>query len=442
MVMQILKSFEPADRKVVEELLKRSASLLQDEEIGQRVDDILRRVRKEGDQALLEYTERFDQVKLSAGQLKVSEEEIERALEEVEEANLQALKVAADNITRFHTRQLRNSHFSPEEEGIILGQIYRPLEQVGIYIPGGTAPLVSTVLMTALPARVAGVGKIIMASPPNKEGKINPYILAAARLSQVDEIYRAGGAQAIAGLAYGTETIPRVNKIIGPGNIYVALAKSKVYGQVDIDMVAGPSEVVVVADEQANPAFAAADLLSQAEHDPLSRSILITTSPELAQQVEQEIKNQIETLPRADICRTSLAQHGAIIVVKDLNEACELVNRIAPEHLELQVAHPWELLGRIKNAGAIFLGNETGESVGDYIAGPSHVLPTSGTARFASPLGVDDFIKRSSLIAYTRPALAKYGQDIIRLAEIEGMSAHARAIEVRCSFAAKGHHLR
>ncbi|MEW5768685.1 MAG: histidinol dehydrogenase [bacterium] len=431
--MRILKSFEPAHKKIIEELLNRADSLLLDEEIGHRVDDILRRVRKEGDQALLEYTERFDQVKLSVDQLKVSQEEIDGALAEVEAENLQALKRAADNITRFHTGQLRNSHLSLEEEGIILGQIYRPLDRVGIYIPGGTAPLVSTVLMTALPARVAGTGKIIMASPPNKEGKINPYILAAARLSQVDEIYRAGGAQAIAALAYGTETIARVDKIVGPGNIYVALAKSKVYGQVDIDMVAGPSEIVVVADDLANPAFAAADLLSQAEHDPLARSILITLSLETAQKVEKEIERQVETLRRANTCRTSLAQQGAIIVVRDLKEACELVNRIAPEHLELQVSNPWELLGGIKNAGAIFLGNEAGESVGDYMAGPSHVLPTSGTARFASPLGVDDFIKRSSLIAYNRSALAKYGQDIIRLAEIEGLSAHARAIEVRLS---------
>lgn len=433
--MQILKSFEPAHKKILEELLNRADSLLLDEEIGHRVDEILRGVRKEGDQALLEYTERFDQAKLSAGQLKVSEEEIERALEEAEAESLQALKTAAANITRFHARQLRNSYFSLEEEGIILGQIYRPLARVGIYIPGGTAPLVSTVLMTALPARVAGVGKIIMVSPPNKEGKINPYILAAARLSEVDEIYRVGGAQAIAALAYGTETIPRVDKIVGPGNIFVALAKSKVYGQVDIDMVAGPSEIVVVADEEANPAFAAADLLSQSEHDPLARSLLITLSLEMAQKVEKEIERQVETLPRANTCRASLAQQGAIIVVRDLKEACELVNRIAPEHLELQVSNPWELLGRIKNAGAIFLGNEAGESVGDYMAGPSHVLPTSGTARFASPLGVDDFIKRSSLIAYNKSGLAKYGQDIIRLAEIEGLSAHARAIEVRLSSA-------
>jgi len=402
-------------------------------EITRIVGEILENVNQNGDKAVLKYTEMFDGVVLEEGEIKVPQREIDAACCEVDAALLATIKKAAENIRDFHMKQKVNSWFSTEKDGVILGQLYRPLEKVGVYVPGGTAAYPSSVLMNVIPAKVAGVERIIMVTPPGKDKSINPVILAAAREAGVDEIYRVGGAQAIAAMAFGTGSIPRVDKIVGPGNIYVATAKRMVYGYCDIDMVAGPSEIAIVADDSANPAYVAADLLSQAEHDVLASSILVTTCEKLAGEVIKEIDRQCEYLSRKDIIRSSLDNYGAIIIAESVKEAVEVVNNIAPEHLELCVREPFNLIGEIKNAGAIFLGSYSSEPLGDYFAGPNHVLPTGGTARFFSPLNTGDFLKKSSVISYSREALEKVKDDIIRFAEAEGLTAHANAIRVRWS---------
>lgn len=416
------------------EIFKKLAARSQMEygDVLRRVEDIVNDVRLNGDQAVVKYTSAFDKVDLGPESLRVTEEEIEEAYGKVDSALLEVIKKAKENIIQFHEKQKENSWFTTKEGGIILGQMYRPLEVVGVYVPGGTAAYPSSVLMNVLPAKVAGVSKVVMLTPPGKgDGKINPVILAAAREAGVDEIYRVGGAQAVAAAAFGTESIPKVDKIVGPGNIYVAMAKRTVYGYCDIDMIAGPSEITVVADETANPRFVAADLLSQAEHDALASCILVTTSDKLAKEVEKELEKQLESLPRKDIAQKSIEDYGAVIIVEDIDMALEVVNKIAPEHLELCVKEPFEKLSGIKNAGAIFLGNYSSEPLGDYFAGPNHVLPTSGTARFFSPLNVSDFIKKSSIISYSKKALENIKEDIILFAEAEGLKAHANAIRVR-----------
>jgi histidinol dehydrogenase len=401
------------------------------EDVAHSVEEIVNNVRKNGDQALLEYAVRFDRVNPSTYTLKVSRKEIEEAYNKADKELIEVIRKAKENIRSFHSKQLEKSWFSTENDGVILGQLYRPIDVVGVYVPGGTAPLPSSVLMNAVPAKVAGVRRILMATPPGADGYIDPAILVAANEAGVDEIFAVGGAQAIAAMAFGTATVPKVDKIVGPGNIYVATAKRMVFGYCDIDMIAGPSEILVVADHSANSRYVAADLLSQAEHDVLASSILVTTSEQLATEVQTEIARQISYLDRKDIIAKSIDDYGAILMVENLDEAVEIVNRIAPEHLELCVEEPFNLLGSIKNAGAIFLGHYASEPLGDYFAGPNHVLPTSGTARFFSPLNVGDFVKKSSVISYTRKALEKVKDDVVRFAEAEGLSAHANAIKVR-----------
>jgi len=421
-----LRNDKPAE--LYEKLTGRNQ--LEQADVLDAVNGILQDVKKRGDEAVLEYTKRFDKVELAAG-MKVTEKEFEAALSKVDAKLLQVIQKAAVNIRAFHEKQKEQSWFTTEADGVILGQLYRPLEIVGIYVPGGTAVLTSSVLMNAIPAKVAGVEKIIMATPPGKDGSINPAVLAAAREAGVDEVYKMGGAQAVAAMAFGTATVPRVDKIFGPGNIYVATAKRMVFGYCDIDMFAGPSEIMVVADETANPAYVAADLMSQAEHDVLAAAILVTTSEKLAFEVKAEIEAQFEGLSRKNILQSSLADYGAIVIVNTLDEAVEMVNQIAPEHLELCFEEPFSRLGDIKNAGAVFLGNYSSEPLGDYFAGPNHVLPTGGTARFFSPLNVADYVKKSSVISYTKKALEKVKDDIVLFAESEGLDAHANAIRVR-----------
>ncbi|MCY9763467.1 histidinol dehydrogenase [Paenibacillus alvei] len=397
------------------------------------VKRIVSDVRYEGDTGLLKYTSEHDKVELIQEQLRVTEADISQAYEQVEQSFLAAIRQAASNIRRFHKRQKRTSWMECEPDGTLLGQIMRPLKRVGVYVPGGKAAYPSSVLMNVIPAQVAGVEEIVMVTPPATGGVegINPYILVAAAEAGVKEIYRVGGAQAIAALAYGTETIAPVDKICGPGNIYVALAKREVYGTVDIDSIAGPSEIVVLADKWANPVYVAADLLSQAEHDEMASAVLVTDSMELAQAVSFEVDRQLQELPRYPIARASIEQYGAILVVQDLQEGVKLVNRMAPEHVEIITEEPMEWLGLIENAGAIFLGAYSSEPVGDYFAGPNHIIPTNGTARFSSPVDVDMFMKKSSLIRYSKEALLTNGAAIIELARHEGLEGHARAIEVR-----------
>lgn len=397
----------------------------------ERVREILQNVRDRGDTALFEYTARFDKARLTPETLRVSQEEIEAAYLEVDPDFVKAIQVARDNIRNFHSKQLRNSWMETSEDGTILGQILRPLERAGIYVPGGTANYPSSVLMNAVPAQVAGVQEIVMVAPPHADGKLQASTLVAAAEAGVTEIYKLGGAQAVAALAYGTETVKRVDLITGPGNIYVTLAKKMVYGMVNIDMLAGPSEILVIADEKANPVYVAADLLSQAEHDVLASAILLTPSEKLAREVQAEIPRQVGYLSRKEIMTASLRDYSAIIVTRDMEEAIDLANRYAPEHLELAVDSPFEILGKIKNAGSIFMGHFTPEPVGDYLAGPNHVLPTGGTARFYSPLNVDTFMKKSGLIAYSNARLTQHGNYIIKLAETEGLDAHANAVRVR-----------
>ncbi|MFO7294716.1 MAG: histidinol dehydrogenase [Clostridia bacterium] len=393
---------------------------------------ILSAVQRRGDEAVLEYTARFDGVHYDDVQeMLVSEEEVKEAYSKVDNGYISLLKRARDNIQRFHSRQIENSWWLIDEKGIILGQRIVPLERVGVYVPGGRAAYPSSVLMNVIPAKVAGVSDIIMVTPPGKDKKINPYTLVAACEAGCKRIFKVGGAQAIAALAFGTPTIPKVDKIVGPGNIYVALAKKEVYGYVDIDMIAGPSEVMVLADDSANPAFVAADLMSQAEHDPMASAILVTTCSNLAGRVLEELQRQVEGLSTKDIVRASLSNFGALIVVDHIEQAIELANAVGPEHLELAVRNPFEILEAVKHAGAIFLGHYTPEPVGDYMAGPNHVLPTGGTARFFSPLGVYDFVKRSNIISYTEKSLRAIAHDVIEFANREGLTAHANSIKVR-----------
>jgi len=397
------------------------------------VNEILNAVRTEGDAAVLRYTERFDRVKLEAGQLRVTEQEILAAYDRVEPRFIEALRRAAANIRSFHEKQKRTSWMDVQPDGTTLGQIIRPLRRVGLYVPGGKAAYPSSVLMNAIPAQVAGVPEIVMVTPASTGGQegIDPYILVAAAEAGIREMYRVGGAQAVGALAYGTATIPPVDKIVGPGNIYVALAKRYVYGVVDIDSIAGPSEILVLADDSADPAYIAADLLSQAEHDEMASSILVTTSQSLAESVQAEVARQLESLPRKEIAERSIRERGAILMADSEEEAIATSNRLAPEHLEILVREPFGMLGRIENAGAIFLGPYSTEPVGDYYAGPNHILPTNGTARFSSPLNVDDFLKKSSVIHYSKEALLRSGEDIITLAKHEGLEAHARAVQIR-----------
>lgn len=399
------------------------------------VKRIVADIKQEGDTALLKYTEQFDGTRLTSEQLRVTEEELRGAYERVEASFVEAIRAAAANIRAFHQREKRNSWMDLQPDGTLLGQIVRPLKRVGVYVPGGKAAYPSSVLMNVIPAQVAGVPEIVMVTPPATGGKegIDPYILVAAAEAGVNEIYRVGGAQAVAALAYGTETIEPVDKICGPGNIYVALAKREVYGVVDIDSIAGPSEIAVLADDSANPAYVAADLLSQAEHDEMASAILVTTSPSFAERCQAELERQLALLPRREIAAASIQSYGAILLVNTIEEGIRTINRLAPEHFELMVEEPMRYLGLVENAGAIFLGPYSSEPVGDYFAGPNHIIPTNGTARFSSPVDVDDFIKKSSLIYYSKEALLKNAAEIIELARREGLEGHARAIEIRLS---------
>lgn len=392
------------------------------------VKAIITEVRADGDDALFRFTERFDGVKLT--DFRVPQEALEQAFNQVEPDFIEALEQAKANILSYHQKQKQSGFVDTEKNGVLRGQLIRPLETAGIYVPGGTAAYPSSVLMNILPAKIAGVPRIIMVTPPGKDG-MNPHILAAAAIAGADEVYQIGGAQAIAALAFGTDSIPKVDKIVGPGNLFVALAKREVFGIVDIDMIAGPSEIVVVADATANPRFVAADLLSQAEHDKLARAILITTSEQFGKSVADEVEKQLQTLPRVEIATASIANFGQVIVTETLADAFEIMNDIAPEHLEIQLENAIDYLSYVKNAGSVFLGAYASEPLGDYFAGPNHVLPTSGTARFFSPLGVADFCKRTSFISYTKEALAKEKDAIVLLAEKEGLTAHARAIQIR-----------
>lgn len=399
------------------------------EEVNSVVDEILMDVRKRKDGAVREYTLRFDKVDIQ--DFLVSKEEIESAFENIDENLKNDLLKAKLNIEKYHKKQIKRSYTLNEGEDIILGQIINPIDKVGIYVPGGSASYPSTVLMNAVPAKIAGVNEIIMITPPNKEGKIKDSILVAASIAGVDKIYKVGGAQGIGALTYGTESIPKVSKIVGPGNLYVAMAKKKVSGYVGIDMIAGPSEILIIADEYANPKYISADLISQAEHDEMAASILVTDSERLARHVAQELKIQVDRLERKEIIEKSLKDYGAIIITNCINKSIDIANEVAPEHLEILTRDPFDIYKKIKNAGAIFLGEFSPEPVGDYFAGPNHTLPTSSTSKFSSPLGVDDFLKKTSLIYYSKEALSKAKDSIIRIANDEGLTAHANSIKVR-----------
>jgi histidinol dehydrogenase len=427
-MIQLLNFTDSGFEAAFKEIIERRESVPQG--VGKTVEEIIAAVRDRGDQALFEYTARFDRLELTAETLAVSEEEIDQALAAVSQESLETLKLAAARIASYHRKQKTETWISTEEEDVLLGQMVRPLDRVGIYVPGGKAAYPSSVLMNAVPAKVAGVEEVIMVVPM-PGGEVNPHVLAAAHLAGVDRIFKVGGAQAVAALAYGTETIPRVDKITGPGNIYVATAKKMVFGQVDIDMIAGPSEILVINDGSGNPAHIAADLLSQAEHDELASSILLTTDADFAEKVRSELEDQLEALPRRTIARSSIDRYGAIIVADSLDDAIAFSNRIAPEHLELAVDNPFEILPRIRHAGAVFMGHNTPEAAGDYLAGPNHTLPTGGTARFFSPLGVDDFVKKSSIVSFSRKGLERLGRQIVHIAELEGLEAHARSVSIR-----------
>ena len=396
--------------------------------VGDIVAEIIENVRKDGDKALLAYTEKFDRAKLTS--LQVTAEEMEEALQSVEPEFLEVLQKAAANIRRFHQAQVRNS-FVLTDDGVVMGQKIIPVDRAGLYVPGGTAAYPSTVLMDSIPAKIAGCPQVVMVTPPGRDGKINPVILAAAKIAGVDKIFKVGGAQAIAALAYGTETVPKVDKIVGPGNAFVAEAKKQVFGRVAIDMIAGPSEILIVADGKTDPRFAAADLLSQAEHDKMASAVLVTDSPELAEAVQKELEIQIPQLERAEIARASIDDNGKIIVAENLLQAIAIANEIAPEHLELCVDNPFDYLDSIRHAGSVFMGRNCPEALGDYLAGPNHTLPTSGTAKFSSPLGVDDFIKKTQFTYFTRDALEKVARDVAYFARAEGLTAHAKSAVIR-----------
>lgn len=393
------------------------------------VSEIIDNVKENGDKALFEYCKKFDKADLSS--LEVSREEIEEAFDSVEPEFLEIIKQAAENIKNFHSKQIRNSFIINEQDGIVTGQKITPIEKVGLYVPGGTAAYPSTVLMDSIPAKIAGCKEICITTPPSADGKVNPVILAAAKIAGVDRIFKIGGAQAVAALAYGTQTVPKVDKIVGPGNAFVAEAKRQVFGMVSIDMIAGPSEILVIADGKSNPAFVAADLLSQAEHDKMASAVLVTDSEELANSVSIEIEKQLKELPREEIARASIENNGKIIIAENLTDVIDVANEIAPEHLELCVDNPFDYLDKIKNAGSIFMGRYCPEALGDYFAGPNHTLPTSGTARFSSPLSVDDFVKKSQYTYYTKEALFKVADSVAFFAEKEGLSAHAKSAVIR-----------
>lgn len=427
--MRIVKLTKESKNNILEGMLKRSPNNYGSYESV--VADILANIKENGDKALFEYTKKFDKFDLNKDNIRVTEEEIKDAYSKVSEDLLTVIKKSLVNVKSYHEKQRQNSWFNSTEDGTILGQKVTPLERVGVYVPGGKAVYPSSVLMNIVPAKVAGVKEIIMTTPCNSEGEVNPAVLVAANEAGVDEVYKVGGAQAIGALAYGTDSIKKVDKIVGPGNIYVALAKKAVYGFVNIDSIAGPSEILVIADETANPRFVAADLLSQAEHDELASAILITTSEEFAKKVSAEVDKFVAVLSRKEIISKSLDNFGYILVAENMDEAIDAANEIASEHLEIQTADPFLVMTKIKNAGAIFLGSYSCESLGDYFAGPNHVLPTSGTARFFSPLSVDTFVKKSSFIYYTENALQNDSDDIIRFANTEGLTAHANSIIVR-----------
>ena len=422
-MIRIMKAAEVSTDKIL------NRDIRAEEDVSRIVDEIIRRVRTEGDAALVEYAGKFDRAKLTS--LEVTAEEIEDAWQAVGEEFRKTLTLAQQNIAAFHRRQLHDDFVITDQPGVVLGQRYTPIERVGVYVPGGTASYPSTVLMDVVPAKLAGVGQIIMATPPLPDGSVKAEILAAAKVAGVDRIFKIGGAGAVAALAWGTQSVPRVDKIVGPGNIFVATAKRKVFGIVDIDMIAGPSEILVVADEGCNPAWVAADLLSQAEHDKLASAVLVTDSEPLAKAVAEELERQLDQLPRKEITRASLDENGKIILTETLAQAVEIANLIAPEHLELSVADPFALLPSVRNAGSIFLGRHVPEALGDYLAGPNHTLPTSGTARFSSPLGVDDFVKRSSFLYYSPDALGRVADRVIDFAQREGLDAHGRSVAIR-----------
>ena len=434
--MKIFSTKEKGFIRALDAVLKRGES--DTSEAEEAVKAIINGVRENGDKALLKYTERFDKVRFAnMRDALCTRQEIERALKNIPKGDLDIIKLAAKRIRAFHKKQLPKSWFFKEKNGTLLGQRVTPLERVGIYVPGGKAVYPSTVLMNAIPAKVAGVKEIIMATPPSKNG-INSHVLAAAKVAGVDKIYKVGGAQAVAAMAYGTESIPKVDKIVGPGNIYVATAKRLVFGVVDIDMVAGPSEILIINDGTGAPSWIAADLLSQAEHDELASGILLTTSTKMAEAVAREVEKQLRELKREAIARVSIERYGAIIITKNPAEAADIANRIAPEHLELFVKKPFELLKKIKNAGAIFLGPNTPEPIGDYMAGPNHTLPTGGTARFSSPLGTEDFIKRSNVLSFSKKAVEKLGKSVVRFTEMEGLGAHGKSVAIRIRAAKQG----
>ena len=427
--MRIVKLTAESKKGLLEDLLQRSPNHYGQYESA--VAEIIETVKKGGDEALFSYTEKFDHCKMDAAHIRVTREEIDEAYQKVDADFVEVMKKSAANIRAFHEKQLRNSWFDPKPDGTILGMKILPIAIAGVYVPGGKAAYPSSVLMNVLPAKVAGVERIIMTTPPGADGRVNPGTLVAAHIAGVDEIYKVGGAQAIAAMAFGTQSIPKVDKITGPGNIFVALAKKACFGYVSIDSIAGPSEILVIADETANPRYVAADLLSQAEHDELASAILITTSKTLADQVSVEVDRFVANLPRREIIEKSLNNYGYILLVDSLDEAADTANEIASEHLEILTKDPFAMMTKIRNAGAIFLGEYSSEPLGDYFAGPNHVLPTNGTARFFSPLNVDDFLKKTSIISYSRPALEKIHQDIECFAENEGLTAHANSIRVR-----------
>ncbi len=421
-MIQILKYGEVANRDIF-------ARMAPEIDVSGTVAEIIDNVRRRGDAALYEYCEKFDRAKLES--LTVTREELDAAMDAVDPKFIDILTRAAKNIRAFHERQVRNSFIINQEPGIVVGQKIIPVDRAGLYVPGGTAAYPSTVLMDAIPAKIAGVREVVMVTPPGADGRVNPIILAAAQVAGIDRIFKVGGAQAIAALAYGTETIPRVDKIVGPGNAYVAEAKKQVFGRVSIDMIAGPSEILIVADGRTNPRHAAADLLSQAEHDKLASAVLVTDSEELAYAVQAELEKQIPLLERAEIARASIDQNGKIIVAPTLDTAIEIANEIAPEHLELCVDNPFDYLDAIRHAGSIFMGRHCPEALGDYFAGPNHTLPTSGTAKFSSPLSVDDFIKKTQYTYYTADALSRVAEDVAYFATLEGLTAHAKSAVVR-----------
>lgn len=427
--MKIVKLTKETKKDILEQLLKRSPDSY--EGFDEKVQEIVQNVKKNGDEAVFGYTKQFDKVEITAENVRVTEEEVREAYENVDKSLLDVIRKSLVNIRSYHEKQRRYSWFDSTENGTMLGQKITPLAIVGVYVPGGKAVYPSSVLMNVVPAKVAGVKRIVMTTPPGKDGKIPASTLVAAKEAGVDEIYKVGGAQAIAALAFGTESIPKADKITGPGNIFVALAKKAVYGHVSIDSIAGPSEILVLADETANPRYVAADLLSQAEHDEMASAILVTTSEELAKKVSEEIEGFLQTLSRTEIIRKSLDQYGFILLADNMNDAIDAANEIASEHLEIITANAFDVMTKIRNAGAIFIGEHSSEPLGDYFAGPNHVLPTNGTAKFFSPLSVDDFIKKSSIVYYSREALEPIHKDIIAFAEAEHLTAHANSIKVR-----------